>query len=408
MKQPDTADEKSPATATGARVGKAKSKSAEKIPLEESVLEMEEGIEQDKPPHITGRRLNAVLVIIAFSVLFGYLFIAGEGTKTLEAIQQFNYWFLLAALGGMIVYWVLESVCMQLLVNQLHKGFSFLKTNIVTIIGQYFNGITPLSSGGQPMQAYYYRRLGLPLSDAMTMLLCRFIVYQTTVTLYSVVVLVLRFGYFTQHLAALMALVIVGFVGGVGLVAALLALAFARKTTTRFVVWGIGFLARIHIIKHPEQVKLRALHSMREAYDGVTFLLSSPKLLFQVAGVTVVQLTVFFSVSYIIYLGFGETGSDIVTVISCQAFVYMISSFVPLPGAMGAAEGSYVAFFSFVYSNSSLVALSTFVWRIFTFYLPIVLGMGLTVLVNNPHSLLSRYLARKDSESGYIPAGEGE
>lgn len=123
MKQPDTADEKSPATATGARAGKAKSKSAEKIPLEESVLEMEEGIEQDKPPHITGRRLNAVLVVIAFSVLFGYLFIAGEGTKTLEAIQQFNYWFLLAALGGMIVYWLLESVCMQLLVNQLHKGF---------------------------------------------------------------------------------------------------------------------------------------------------------------------------------------------------------------------------------------------------------------------------------------------
>ena len=111
---------------------------------------------------------------------------------------------------------------------------------------------------------------------------------------------------------------------------------------------------------------------------------------------------------WIIYLGFGETGSDIVTVISCQAFVYMISSFVPLPGAMGAAEGSYVAFFTFVYSNSSLVALSTFVWRIFTFYLPIVLGMWLTVLVNNPHSLLSRYLARKDKESGYIPAGEGE
>ena len=110
----------------------------------------------------------------------------------------------------------------------------------------------------------------------------------------------------------------------------------------------------------------------------------------------------------IIYLGFGESGSDIVTVISCQAFVYMISSFVPLPGAMGAAEGSYVAFFSFVYSNSSLVALSTFVWRIFTFYLPIVLGMGLTVLVNNPHSMLSRYIARKDRESGYTPAGEGE
>ena len=79
----------------------------------------------------------------------------------------------------------------------------------------------------------------------------------------------------------------------------------------------------------------------------------------------------------------------------------MISSFVPLPGAMGAAEGSYVAFFSSVYSSSSLVALSTFIWRLYTFYLPIVLGMWLTVLINNPESRLSRLIVRQDVRAAF-------
>lgn len=350
------------------------------------------GTEQNGPPSIMGRKVNAVLLVIAFGVLFGYLFVAGEGEKTIEAIRRFNYWYMLVAFVGMVVYWVLESVCMQLLVNKLHKGFSFLKTIIITVIGQYFNGITPLSSGGQPMQAYYYHKLGLPLPDAMTMLLCRFIVYQLTVTAYSAVVLMLRFTYFTEQLAPIMTLVVIGFVGGIGLVLVLLSLAFARKTTTRFAVWVIEVLGRMRLLKDPDGVKARAHNSMGRMYEGVSFLLREPKLLLQVSGVTVVQLTVFFSISFVIYLGFGETGSDFVTVISCQAFVYMISSFIPLPGAMGAAEGSYLAFFSRVYASGSLVALSTFVWRVFTFYLPIVLGMLLTVLVNRPESFLSRLI----------------
>ena len=340
-----------------------------------------------EPPRITGRRFNAILIALAFVMLFGYLFIADEGPKTLEAVRRFNYWFLLVAFAGMAVYWLLESLCMQILVNKLHPGFSFLKTNVVT----------PLSSGGQPMQAYYYRRLGLPLSDAMPMLLCRFIVYQTTVTLYSFIVLALHFNRISSQIDALMALVVVGFVGGIGLVAALLALAFARKSTTRLALWVIGILAKIRIVRHPERTKERALHSMDEAYDGVSFLLHEPKLLLKVSGVTFVQLTVFFSISFAIYLGFGETGSDILTVITYQAFVYMISSFVPLPGA----EGSYVAFFSSVYSSSSLVALSTFIWRLYTFYLPIVLGMWLTVLINNPESRLSRLSVRQDVRAAF-------
>lgn len=351
----------------------------------------------DLPPSL-GRKINIVLCALAFLALFGYLFIAGEGEETVAAIASFNWAFLLLALVGIAIYWLLESACMQIISNYLYPGFSFIKTNIVTVIGQYFNCITPLSSGGQPMQAYYYKRFGMPLSDAMTMLLCRFIVYQFTMTIYAVIVLILRFRYFTVTLKPLMYLVAIGFIGGLFLMAMLLALAFAKNTVTKAVLWLITVLANFNIIKDREAARAEATQQLEDAYQGMRVLLKEPKLLLKVSGVTFVQLTVYFSMSYIIFAGFNLETNDYFTVLSCQAFIYLIASFVPLPGAVGAAEGSYVMFFNAVYGAPSVVALSTFIWRLFTFYLPIILGMALTLMVNKPDSWLAKWISRDNKE----------
>ena len=361
-----------------------------------SAISEDEVIPDKGTAHSLGRKLNIALCALAFIVLFGYLFIAGEGEQTLNAFTSFNYAFLLIALVGIVLYWVLESACMQLICNDMFAGFSFIKTNIVTVIGQYFNCITPLSSGGQPMQAYYYSRFGLPLEYSMPMLLCRFIVYQLTMTVYAIIVLVLRFNYFTQDLRAIMYLVAIGFFGGFVLMAMLFSLAFAKNSIIRITTWAIKLLGRIGILKTPEKTLANATKSLEESYEGIRFLLKKPKLLIKVSLVTFVQLTVYFSLSWVIFAGFGLEANDYFTVVSCQAFVYLIASFVPLPGAVGAAEGSYIVFFNYVYGDASIVALSTFIWRLYTFYLPIVLGMILTLMVNNEKSALARWLRRDD------------
>ena len=351
--------------------------------------------------HSLGRKVNIALCAAAFIVLFGYLFIAGEGEDTLRALTSFNWAFLLLALIGMIAYWLLESLSMQIICNSLFRGFSFVKTVIVTIIGQYFNCITPLSSGGQPMQAYYYQRFGLPIEHAMPMLLCRFIVYQLTMTIYAFIVLLLRFDYFMKDLRAIMYLVAIGFIGGFVLIAMLFALAFAKGPIIKAASWAINLLGRIGILKKPEQTLANATKSLEESYVGIRFLLKEPAVLVKVALVTFVQLTVYFSLSWVIFAGFGLEAGDYFTVLSCQAFVYLIASFVPLPGAIGASEASYITFFNYVYGDPSVVALSTFIWRAFTFYLPIVLGMALTLMVNNESSPLARWIRLDDSRMAF-------
>ena len=374
-----------------------------------TAIEDDEVIPDKGTAHSFGRKVNIALCALAFVVMFGYLFVAGEGEDTIRALTSFNWAFLLIALAMIIVYWLLEAASMQIICNSLFKGFSFIKTFIVTIIGQYFNCITPLSSGGQPMQAYYYSRFGLPLEHAMPMLLCRFIVYQLTMTVYAIIVLILRFNYFMHELRGIMYLVAIGFLGGFVLIAMLFALAFAKNGVISATTWAINLLGRIGILKHPEDTLKNATKSLEEAYTGIRFLLKEPAVLIKVSLVTFVQLTVYFSLSWVIFAGFGldleSLGMDpvegYVTVISCQAFVYLIASFVPLPGAIGASEASYITFFNYVYKNPSVVALSTFIWRAFTFYLPIVLGMILTLMVNNERSALARWIRKDDTRMAF-------
>ena len=369
----------------------------------------DESIPDKGTAHSFGRKVNIALCAIAFIVLFGYLFIAGEGEDTIRALTSFNYLFLFLTLIGIVVYWLLEALSMQIICDSLFRGFSFGKTFIVTIIGQYFNCITPLSSGGQPMQAYYYQRFGLPIEHAMPMLLCRFIAYQFTMIVYAIIVLALRFGYFMADMRPIMYLVAIGFFGGFLLIAMLLALAFAKGPIMSTVAWAIKLLGRIGILKHPERSLVNVSKSLEESYQGIRYLLKEPVVLVKVCLVTFVQLTVYFSLSWVIFAGFGldleSLGMDpitgYITVISCQAFIYLIASFVPLPGAIGASEASYITFFNYVYQNASIVALSTFIWRAFTFYLPIVLGMILTLMVNNENSRLARWIRMDDARMAF-------
>lgn len=63
------------------------------------------------------------------------------------------------------------------------------------------------------------------------------------------------------------------------------------------------------------------------------------------------------------------------TVVASAAFILMISSFVPLPGASGGAEGSFYMFFRMFFKASGSVSVAILLWRLFTFYLPIVVGV---------------------------------
>jgi len=323
------------------------------------------------------KKTNKIYLIIcgiAFVVMVCVLISEGID-NILNALSQLNPLFLLLAICCMVVYWLGEGIGLHLAAKSLDNSVTFRTTFLVTMIGQYFNCITPFASGGQPMQAYTYCKRGMTLGSALTALLSRFIVYQFTLTLYSVIFLIFKLPLFTEgDLKPLTFLVIVGFIINTFVIVMLFMLAFFRTATTKLAHGIIRLLGKLHILKHPSDTTEYIDKELSQYYENFLFIKSRPAMILKMFLVTVVQLLVYFSITYVIYIGFGMHETDFFTIIACQAFVLMISGFVPLPGAMGAAEGSYAAFFKPIFGDY-YTGVSTFIWRFLTFYLPIIIGI---------------------------------
>lgn len=337
-------------------------------------------------------KLNLIICAIAFVFMIFYVYFVDGFDNLINSIQKINVGALLIAVLMMAIYWLFEAIGVHTTLRTTYPEAKFSRTLMVALLGQYFNCITPSSTGGQPMQVYYFTKFGVPMAHGMTALLSKFIMYQFVLTIYSAVVLIARFSTFSADYAPLMALVIFGFIINTIVIIVLFMLAFFKKPVKKVAVWLINLIAKIHILKlrpikseEDKQMKIESVEKIIDEYhENFMFIRKQPWLIVKLIIYNFIQLTAYFSISYVIYIGFGLTGTDYFTIISCQAFVLMISAFMPLPGALGAAEGSYTLFFSKIFvdgQGNKFVGISTFIWRFLTFYLPIIVGLVLSLFV---------------------------
>jgi len=319
--------------------------------------------------------------------MLGFIFIT-DGDEVLSSLHKINIWYLLLAFGCMILYWAFESLALHTVIKPIHKAQRFRVSLLISLIGQYYNCVTPFNVGGQPFQAVYLSRYKVPLGSATTALLSKFIVYQFTLTVYCAILLIARLHYFQAELGALTMLTIVGFVVNFTVIMMLVILAFFKNLGFGIIRFFLKFFAKIKLVKNYEQ-KLSHVAEQADIYEkNFSYLVRQPLLFLKVLVYTVLQLTVFFSISFVIYLGFGFSGVDYLTILSCQSYVLMISSFFPAPGALGAAEGSYSAFFGRIFGTYT--AFSMLIWRFLTFYVPLALGFFITLYVDKKSPLMPK------------------
>ena len=165
-----------------------------------------------------GKHYGKSLLFIAatFLVLCVWLLREYSLPKLWELILGVRPGWILAAVGLMVLYWLLEAGGLHLAVRRFAPDQQPGTTFCATMIGQFFNCVTPFSSGGQPMQAFYLMKRGMALSFASCSLMIKFIVYQFVLTIYSAITLFLCFKTFTSEISAVGWLAFVGFGGNTG------------------------------------------------------------------------------------------------------------------------------------------------------------------------------------------------
>ncbi len=315
---------------------------------------------------------NLFVCVSCGAVVIGFLFFSTEPASLAASVRELRIGWLLGAVGCMPVYWLLEAWALHILLKKMDPARRFRDSFKVAMGGQYFNAITPFSTGGQPFQAYALTRQGMTVSDGAVGLLGRFLMYQSALVAVSTVLLVVRLGYFLERVQNFALVVLVGYAVNFAVLAGLLAVGLFRGAAEFVCRNAIRLGGKMRLVKDAAEKEKAAEESLRRFHENFRVLLRHGKRMWAGFFLSVLQLLAYLAVPWFIYRAFGLSGADPLTILGAQGFVMMISSFVPIPGAAVGAEGSFYFFFRGLFRERLAVAMV--LWRFITFYLTVVVG----------------------------------
>lgn len=322
---------------------------------------------------------NLVFTIGMVAITIFVLSQKTDYNKLTSVFMNANKWYLLCGVVALFIYWLLEAYMIDELVHQVHKKRNLWLSFKTTMIGQYYNLITPFSSGGQPLQVYAMKQDNIPVPKATVVMVNKFIVFQVTVTLYSLVLVLFKFNTIMSNLRPASGFIFIGLLLNIIGLAAIIMMIFNPKGLEKFLIQCIRFLAKIKIIKHPEKHEVNMIESVEEYSDDIGVLIENKLLLLKFVFITVVQLTVYFSITYFIYKALGLTGVPVYDIIALQAILYVAVAFIPTPGSVGSSEIGFALILGHVFSGG-LTVYALLLWRGIVYYFNMIIS-GIFVLV---------------------------
>lgn len=323
-------------------------------------------------------RVSKLLNVALFAVSVGFLLyfcISDNNLATLlSSIPTLSAPWLAAAAGAMLLFWLIDGKLVYLITSLIcPEKYSRKNALKVTMVGQFFNAISPFSVAGQPMQVVTMVRQGIAAGVAFSILIQKFLIYQTTLTLYSLLVIIFRYQLFSRQIPGFMSLALIGFVSQSFVVVMLFLFSVNRKFTTKIIHAVFFLLQKLKILKRAENAASKLEEQLQFYLQNSKAIAQNKKLSRALYSLTFLQLTAIFSIPFFIYKAFHQAGFPVFDMISAQAFVTMISCYTPLPGASGTSEGSFLVIFNLFFAPE-ITKQAMLLWRFITYYSNIIVG----------------------------------
>ena len=335
--------------------------------------------------------VNIILVYFIASSLFKSADDASLSNLFYSQGSRLNYlWFgLLCFVGIMGAQTLLIFTILKVTTG---KGRCWLSYR-ASATEKYYDAVTPLAAGGQPIQIVYLAKRGVSPGVATSVPLIRIMVINFVNCFIALMlfIFVLPGIEASNGLSAILygLLEIIAYIGvAINLTfSTILVIISNSKTFGRSLARGlikIGY--KLKIVKDYKASYRKLLRQVAEYQNSMSYLKKHIGLLLSVLGctfmemlfTTAIPLTVVLALTDIQVASFAEFMS---IYLECWAKCYvcfMASSFIPLPGGTGMMELSFVIMFSDLI-GSNFVVWGFLLWRFFSYYMMIIQGFILII-----------------------------
>lgn len=318
-------------------------------------------------------KFRSIIILLITIFLFWYI-LKDNFVKSIDLIASSNKWLILLSILTYIVYFIIEAYLLKILIDKSCKKYPFKKVIELNIMTKFFNGITPFSLGGQPLQVYELSKNKVPVTKSILVIVENFIILQITMSI--MIILSLIFGYifelrpnnFLYILTLIGALITI--VSFVITILICVKIELASKIGKNM----INLLNKLNIIKDKETTLNKWNSKCIEYQNGFKNLIKDRKFIIKCVCVNFIYMTVFFMIPFFTLKALNISFNiNMLYTIILSCFVYISASFIPIPGSSISTEYSFIHYFNLIVSEAIVIP-GVLLYRVITYYLPCIVG----------------------------------
>ncbi len=336
--------------------------------------------------------IKTILLLLLIGLSIGLLFtitsvLSDEKVTFGEMIRGVKPIHILTVLAAIVVYMFFESMKYCYLLKISTGKFRFRVGIKTMFLGKYYDGITPLGTGGQPFQIYYLHKKQIPAGVATAVPLAKYIVTTFVYCACAVVFFALSPMLLPGDVATTTILIIswVSMFFNVLVPVTILIISAFPRGGKKFIIKLITLLKKMRIVKRKYPTIRKYLYEVDEYRHSLKAIFRRWYMIIPLVLLCMLTLVASYSVPFAVAL---FVGGDAVTptwtlyaqILCLGCLSFYSSSLFPTPGNSGATEAaSALVFVTLSDAISPIAGWLVLVWRFCTYYIYILSGIGINI-----------------------------
>ena len=318
---------------------------------------------------------NLIVFILLIGLTFYLIFKDQNVLEILNIAVSVKKRYILVAIIAMCLYLLGETINITRILKELGEKSTFLRNIRYTLIGFFFSSITPAASGGQPMEIYYMHKEKIAVANSTLALLVHLTSFQIVTITLGILSTILHFEIVKS---GLIYLVVLGILLNSTALTLLAISIFSKRLSKGLINFAVKVL-RFFRIPNIEK-KQESLEKELEKYqESAVYIKEHTKLMIKTLVTTFIQVIIYYSIPYWVYLAFGFTGYNFFQIVTLQAMLYATVSGIPSPGAVGVSEGAFIEIFKGVFP-ATMMNSAILLNRGASFYLFVIISAIITTI----------------------------
>lgn len=317
--------------------------------------------------------LSFLLFILLFLLTYFYIFRRYDFNLLIQILKECNTTYILLAVLCMILYPVFEAIFIHMFSKNLGCNISFYKALGYTFTEIYFSGITPSSTGGQPIQMLEMKKDKIPYYKSTTIVIINTIIYKLTLVFLLILSLIFYHKEIFDKFYIFKYLVLFGSIFNILFVLLLIALLYSKRAINFIKKIIIYIINHISLVKNKEKY-IENISRTIDKYKNISSDIKENKpLLIKSFIILLLQRLSILLVSYFVYKSFGLNKYSIFLIIAFQVCIISASDFIPTPGGIMVTEGIIIAINKYLYTDFNDIS-AMILQRSINFYLLMIIS----------------------------------